>query len=142
MQTSDFGPKTGNPQLQRLRAAFAKLRVTCCAIYTFHKHDEAIRVRFWGAWSPYFRSVSDYEDARDRYRNSALYAVLANQDRIAAPPPDWKPDERGRVPWTIIVGSGAIREAGYVICAVVFARNEDEARATIESLQELWASHP
>jgi hypothetical protein len=49
-------------------------------------------------------------------------------------------NELGRRWWHIVVGAGAIRDAGYVIVARVAAKESKEANDCIDGIQQIWSN--
>lgn len=139
MDNQEIVPKKPPPGMERLRVAYWRSGVIMSVVYKVRDDVTPPELDFWGAWCPYFQKQESYADAGERYRPMASDCLRRSRDRVAAPDPRFCPDESGKLPWTVCISSGPIREAGFVICALIIALDEAEATMKAAMLQTVFS---
>jgi hypothetical protein len=128
------------PELHRLRILLRSLRAGTCAVYRALGVDNAVGLDVWGVYSPYATTADNVSDTGEVLRRAATLCCELSCDKILPPHPRFAPDAKGRRFWNIVVGSGAMRRAGYAIGAAIPALDEAEAMAHIDTIQQMFGS--
>jgi hypothetical protein len=149
-------------KFNRLRDFLSTLPSQFCLVYRARCILGCVKLKWCKAASQEKMSRHDYDKLASRYHEIALNSYQRNRSYIlkeASPPATSKtekwcgftvplPDEapRSKVTtavtcrrwWHLVIGTGATREAGYVIVTRVAAAREEDLLGFISTIQEIW----
>lgn len=125
------------PELQRFRMLLRDMNALGCAIYRILPPGSAQDLELWGTHSAYANGLEDHREIAESLRARADYCFRLNTERIMTPrvPDQLYPDGSGK--WGFVIGCGPVRDAGYVIAAVIRSSTEVEVRAYMAATHEL-----
>lgn len=141
---------------QILHAYLRTLAAKLCVVFRA-KHGGAADLVFYTAAIEGPNTPEERLKLADRYYKAALHSYQQRQDFIleenlpvrGLEEPDWcgfkistsptppPRDQLGRLPWHIIIGSGATREAGFVIVLRLYVKEEAELKDCIAKINDI-----
>ncbi len=92
-------------------------------------------LELWGTHCPSASKPEEHMDIDRSYRDVALYWLRANNSAVFAPKPTETANAAGEKWWVLVLATGAVREAGYVIVLSVPAVNAAEIKPKIALLE-------
>lgn len=133
--------KPDNPlELEPLRQRLPFLGVVAMAVYRVCGENESVEIELYRTCSYYAKTPEDHQEIGRILRDALLKCCRLNIDKVIPPHSRFVPNSNAERPWNLLIGSGAMRKAGFATVAAALARDEAHALSHISAIQELFAS--
>jgi len=126
------------PEMIRLKALTQSNAVAAIAVYQVRGIGNSVQLQIWRTLSPYAKTPEDHQVISNSLLRQVLRCCQLDTNAVLPPHPRFVPDPQGRRPWNIVIGSGAVRRAGYAIGAAVPAVDPSEAKLHIAQIDSLF----